>query len=248
MPPSFDIDAFYDEIARAGLTGLLQFASRATMHQYRPVYARFLGHLQPGGRVLDWGCGNGHFSFFLARQGFDVTSYSFGDVPQCLEGASGHRHVQGDPSDPRSLPFPDMSFDAVCGIGVLEHVHETGGGDLDSLKEIARILRPGGVFACAHLPARHGWIEPAGRMLGVSEHFHSRRYSGRDIRNLAHAAGFVLEDRWRYNFLPRNQLRRLPAPLKDTRAGAAAIDLVDLAATALLRPFTQNHGFVAARR
>ncbi|MBQ4132690.1 MAG: methyltransferase domain-containing protein [Desulfovibrionaceae bacterium] len=44
-------------------------------------------------------------------------------------------------------------------IGVFEHVHETGGDQLASLKEISRVLKPEGFFLCFHLPNKYSWVE-----------------------------------------------------------------------------------------
>jgi hypothetical protein len=48
---------------------LVQFESRVGADQYLPVY-RFIKKTIPlGSKVLDWGCGEGHFSYFLCRSG-----------------------------------------------------------------------------------------------------------------------------------------------------------------------------------
>ena len=46
--------------------------------------------------------------------------------------------------DVRKLPFGDGSLDKVFSISVLEHVFPPEGGDVEALREIARVLRPGG--------------------------------------------------------------------------------------------------------
>ncbi len=37
--------------------------------QYRPLYRAMRKYVKPGAHVLDWGSGNGHFSYFLLRAG-----------------------------------------------------------------------------------------------------------------------------------------------------------------------------------
>jgi SAM-dependent methyltransferase len=125
---------------------VLQFQSYLTLQQYEPVYKKTLDHLQINGKALDWGCGNGHFSYFLLHQNIDVTGYSFDAQPPFLANHKGFRFVAGNINGPKTLPFRNQSFDYVFSIGVLEHVKETGGDELESMLEIFRILKPGGVF------------------------------------------------------------------------------------------------------
>jgi SAM-dependent methyltransferase len=105
-------------------------------------------------------------------------------------------------ADPVGLPFEDRSFDAVLSIGVLEHVRETGGDEIASLREIRRILRPGGFFICVHLPNRFSWIEFLARALGRSSHRFS--YTRTDILRLSGNAGLRVIEIGRYGALPRN--------------------------------------------
>ena len=56
--------------------------------------------------------------------------------------------VTHDVNEQPRLPFDDASFDAVLSCGVLEHVpYEEG-----SVREIARVLKPGGHFFVYQLP------------------------------------------------------------------------------------------------
>ena len=54
---------------------LYQFFSRISAHQYLPVYALFERYLKKGDHVFDWGCGNGHFSYYLLRSGYQATGF-----------------------------------------------------------------------------------------------------------------------------------------------------------------------------
>lgn len=232
-----------------------QWRALATLSQYRHLHADAEAELAGGGRVLDWGCGNGHFAWWLSRMdGVAVDAFSFEPRPPALAARPAVAHTQGDPREPVALPYPDARFDVVFGVGVLEHVWQVGGDETASLREIRRVLKPGGRFVCHHFPNRHGWIEPVSRALGGAARglggrgtFHFRKYRRAEIRALCDAAGVELLRTRRYNMIPRNMLVRVPAALSDSVAGTAAIDAADDALAAVLGLFAQNHAFVARR-
>jgi 2-polyprenyl-6-hydroxyphenyl methylase/3-demethylubiquinone-9 3-methyltransferase len=108
------------------------------------VLAR-LGIDPVGRQVLDVGCGGGLLAESLARLGCSVT----GIDPSKPSLAVALTHATHDALDidyrqgtAEHLPFDAASFDVVCCCDVLEHLP-----DVDrALAEIARVLRPGGVF------------------------------------------------------------------------------------------------------
>jgi ubiquinone/menaquinone biosynthesis C-methylase UbiE len=57
-------------------------------------------------------------------------------------------YVKLEPKLPFTLPFADRSLDVVTMNSVLHHIKETGG----FLREVDRVLRPGGVFIVGHEP------------------------------------------------------------------------------------------------
>ncbi len=98
---------------------------------------------KPGQRVLDL-AGPKLLSVLLARQGVRVTA-----VDQLEREIATWQALAGDVpelelrvADGRALPFEDDSFDHACSISVLEHIEEPG--DAEALRELARVVRPGG--------------------------------------------------------------------------------------------------------
>lgn len=242
-----EIISLYRQAVAEGLKPKLgQFASLASLHQYRHVYAVTLKYLAPGGEALDWGCGNGHFAYFLLNHAIRVTGFSFDPAPDFIVSHPHYRHVLGAVEDPVRLPFPDERYQYVFSVGVLEHVRDTGGNEAASLAEIRRVLKPGGYFLCFHFPNRFGWTEPVGSALGVNWYFHQQKYTRRQIKDMVAGAGFELVEWGRYNFLPRNKLI-LPAGWRDSRVGVAALDFVDEMLSTSLRIFTTNHFFVGRK-
>jgi len=225
-----------------------QFSSLAGARQYRRLHRLVRRRVPAGAAVLDWGTGNGHFAYFLRFSGYRATGFTIeGNSQAAWLDEPYELFAAGDPCEPVKLPFTDASFDAVASIGVLEHVRETGGSETASLEEIARVLRPGGVFVCFHLPNRWSWIDfLASRVPG--KHHHDYRYGRDDVRSLVAGAGLDLVELQRYGLLPRNMLGRLPAPVAGSRRFADAWDALDAALGALLSPLCQNWAFVAVRR
>ena len=240
-----------DELHRLALEqprlDLLQFRSLPGAHQYRPLYRLCRRYLRSGASVLDWGAGNGHFSYFLLRAGYRARGFTIAEVA-CLDWVRdlGLEVVLGDPRDPVGIPLADGSVDGVVSVGVLEHVRETGGDEAASLREIARVLRPGGTFLCYHLPNRYSWIEALSGLV-PGKHHHEFRFTRRDIEALLESAGLAPLEIGRYGFLPRNLGHRLPAALRGLAPLADAWDALD---TALAFPFSavcQNYHIVARK-
>lgn len=256
LPFESQVAEIYEDLRRIGPGTNDQFQSLPSASQYRKLYELTGAHVPAGAAVLDWGCGRGHFTFYLLRRGYRVTAYSLEDAPELFARLSdGERErltfVRGD--DPAVLPFGDGSFDAVFSVGVLEHVRELGGTELASLLEIRRVLRPGGVLVVYHLPNRYSPIEAVSRILHRRHdpregfRFHQYRFTAAEISRLTEAAGLRLRAIGRYGFLPRNSLSRLPAAARSSRRVASWINAADFVLERAFAPFTQNYFFVAAR-
>ncbi len=98
-------------------------------------------------QILEVGCGGGLICEQLAQRGADMEGI---DPSQgALDTARNHAQEQGlgqnihyQQGYAESLPYADGSFTAIVCLDVLEHV-----SDLQAtIKEIARVLAPGGVF------------------------------------------------------------------------------------------------------
>ena len=99
--------------------------------------------VRPGERVLDLASPK-LLAVVLARQGVHVTS-----VDQLQREIDTWQALAGDVpglellvADGRALPFEDATFDHAYSISVLEHIEEPG--DAEALRELARVVRPGG--------------------------------------------------------------------------------------------------------
>jgi len=231
----------------------LQFATDISAYQYLKLYGLVAKYVPPGSRVLDWGTGSGHFSYYLMRSGYEASGFGFSEWPLLCRALNGpdagptvqgaYQYRQGSPEHPVDIPFADGAFDAVVSVGVLEHVRETGGDELASLKEIYRLLKPGGHFICYHFPNRYSWIEFLARR---SRRFsHPYLFTARDIRAFVNATPFQLLELGRYALLPRNLWQTAIA--RHPRWGPLAGDLYNTldSVTGKLLPWVcQNYYFV----
>lgn len=103
--------------------------------------------LSPGLRVLDVACGIGRHSRRLAGLGLEVIGldYTPAYLRRAVEGleATPARFVNGDM---RRLPFAAGSFDVALNLFTSFGYFDSDEQDLQALKEMARVLEPGGVL------------------------------------------------------------------------------------------------------
>jgi cyclopropane fatty-acyl-phospholipid synthase-like methyltransferase len=98
-------------------------------------------------------------------------------------------------------------------MGVLEHVHETGGDKRASLAELSRVLQASGVLLVFHLPNPYTLTEFVVRQvtpwLSHPVHQHSRLFTRADVEQLLPPDLSIVEC-GRYNIIPRNPANALP--------------------------------------
>jgi len=118
-----------------------------------------------GEEILDiggyWSC----FPLFMAKKGARVTVLDIDKRAQLQKKYArrvGLQHLLNDKSfkvimqDARRMEFPDSSFDFVTCVSVIEHIPRDG--DIETMKEIERVLRPGGrVFIS--VPYKQKYVE-----------------------------------------------------------------------------------------
>lgn len=115
---------------------------------HRITYAFARDYIK-GKTVLDYGCGSGYGSHFLAPDCEAITAVDISNdaiaYAQSRYQAENLRYQSIAPAEQAPLPFANASFDSVISFQVIEHIPDTTA----YLSEIKRVLKPGGVFICA---------------------------------------------------------------------------------------------------
>lgn len=129
---------WYDEIDRRFIHSARLFA-----HEHDPFDRIIPFDSLKGKAVLEIGCGMGLHSQLLSQAGAKLTSIDISDVS--IEATSRRLALHGLSAEVRrmdacNLEFPDNTFDFVWSWGVIHHSARTA----VIIKEIARVLRPGG--------------------------------------------------------------------------------------------------------
>ena len=156
---------------------------------------------QEGDHILDFGCGRAFYLKYIRHvsdcrlTGLDF-EYRFLRIAHAELHASNITLVNGSIY---SLPFPDRTFNKIILSEVLEHLDD----DLGGLREVVRVLKPGGLVAIT-VPNQNYpfWWDPINKTLETLFNTHIRRgllagiwanhvrlYTGEQLRAVAEDAG-----------------------------------------------------------
>ncbi|WP_152425096.1 class I SAM-dependent methyltransferase [Nafulsella turpanensis] len=118
--------------------------------------------------------------------------------------------------DIHAIPFPENSFDVILCNHVMEHVADDG----LAMRELYRVLRPGG-WGIIQIPLFHPLPEttyedasitsPAAREKAFGQNDHVRLY-GKDYADRLRAAGFMVEENCYTKELPVEEVERYALP------------------------------------
>lgn len=156
--------------------------------------------------ILDIPCGRGFYlNMFRYVSGCRLVGAELDwDVIQKAQANVGHLpNLTLNNVNIYAMPYPDNTFDAVILSEILEHLDR----DVDGLKEVYRVLKPGGVVAITVPNADYPfWWDPINRTL---EHLikrpirtgtfagiwanHVRLYTRDQLRESVEAGGFIVE-------------------------------------------------------
>jgi demethylmenaquinone methyltransferase / 2-methoxy-6-polyprenyl-1,4-benzoquinol methylase len=186
--PAADVRSMFD-----GVAPVYDAMNRVTTAGLDGRWRRFTARaaVRPGDRVLDACCGTGDLSVAAREAGGAVTGLDFSErmLERARRKANDVTWVLGDLLD---LPFADESFDAATvgfGLRNVEDVRR-------ALRELRRVLRPGGRLAILEL------VRPSGPLSLFYRVWFDR---------LIPLAGRVLPGGAAYTYLPAS-VKRFPSP------------------------------------
>jgi SAM-dependent methyltransferase len=198
QPPPEDLGRYYPAAYYGALTGkrfpTIVERLQDALYDSRARKVEELNDRKPG-QVLDIGCGRGFLLRAFQRRGWDVQGTELSE--QSAQYARLALKLPIHMGALEDLSFDDEAFDAVVMWHVLEHVHNPRG----VLREVHRMLKPGGVFLVAvpnfgSLEARltrNKWFH-----LDVPRHLNHFTYGA--LRTALEATGFEICRRG--NFAP----------------------------------------------
>jgi ubiquinone/menaquinone biosynthesis C-methylase UbiE len=153
-----------------------------------------VARLAPQARILEIGCGRGAGACLIQEEFHPATLHAF-DLDQRMIRLAW-RYLPAESRDKISLyvgdavtlPYRDGVMDAVFGFGVLHHLPDWRRG----LREVARVLKPGGIYVLEEFYPQFYQNFLARRIFLHPEH---DRFYSHDLRAALAEAGFKLQGR-----------------------------------------------------
>lgn len=214
--------AYFSDIARGVITNPIYLQGNCRDVDY------WLRHTGGGGRLLDIGCGSGYITTLFAEHATQVNAIETDGSGSQWEVHRANTHWSGfrklfdhlnrqytnlafDTYTGTNIPFAENAFDHVVAYAVIEHVHRDQEEKL--LREMYRVLKPGGYLYITKLPRTWSIHERLARWLGFDAHLNL--YSRRQIVGLLTTAGFtnITIQREDISFVNYGPLTKLLSPL-----------------------------------
>ncbi len=137
-----EFDARYKELARDPYSSTFTYGRM----KIEAMLAAEMATLAPGSKILDVGCGTGFNMVRLRDQGFDVSGV---EPAESMRRRALDQKLNVIDGDSEQLPFADGTFDAVISVEVIRYLADP----LKSIREMCRVLKPGGTAFITAAPA-----------------------------------------------------------------------------------------------
>jgi ubiquinone/menaquinone biosynthesis C-methylase UbiE len=150
--------------------------------------------IAPQSRILEIGCGRGAGAGLLQEEFHPAVLHAFDLDPGMIRLARRYLKPECQDGiflyvgDAQALPYRNGVLDAVFGFGVLHHLPDWRGG----LREIARVLKPGGIYFLEEFYPQFYQNFLARRLFWHPEH---DRFYSHDLHRALTDAGFTLQGR-----------------------------------------------------
>jgi SAM-dependent methyltransferase len=163
---------------------------------YETTLPVFLHHLPKGEPILDAGCGLARWVIYLRQRGYRVLGVDRAHGA-LAKAASFDGSIPLFTADTLTLPVRDQSLGGIISLGVVEHVPT---GPVPALRELYRVLKPGGV-ALVSVPYNNPWRRAVinhlrrlrdwrKRRAGLKLDFAEYRFSAGELKGFLREAGF----------------------------------------------------------
>lgn len=155
----------------------------------RPLFRHYLAkkfikkNLSPHSKIVDIGCGQGDFDFWLAKRGYNVECFEFsGEAVQEFKKTQSQKNLPNIKlRETDFLQYPENPVaDLIISFEVLEHI----GNDFKALQKMNEWLEKNGHLIIS-VPAHKkmwGYIDTIGG--------HKKRYEKKELKELLEQAGF----------------------------------------------------------
>jgi SAM-dependent methyltransferase len=193
--------ALSSHLGKSGKCGTLNQTSRDIWLE------KALSGIPAGSRILDAGAGELQYKKFCPHLRYvsqDFAKYDGVGDGAALQMGSWDQSKIDIVSDIIDIPEPDASFDAVLCVEVLEHVPKP----VDALRELARLLKPGGTLILT---------APFCALTHFSPYFYHSGFSRYFYEYWADSLGLNIVDmEWNGNYFEylAQEIRRLPEASK----------------------------------
>lgn len=159
----------------------------------------FVKYLPKAGKIIEAGCGLGYYVLALERRGYKIEGVEWSRKAVDLI-KQRYPKLKVKTGDVRKLTVKDGYYSGYISLGVVEHFQS---GPEDYLREVNRILRPGGV---AFISVPHfNLLRRVKSLLGCYRgdpaglDFYQYAFTETEIDGLIEKAGFKVIDHFRYD-------------------------------------------------
>jgi len=174
-----------------------------------PVLRR---HLPKDGLIVDAGCGTGKWVAYLAGLGYRIVGLDISREALAL-AKKKMPSLALILTDTQRSPIRDASVDCVLSLGVVEHDER---GPIAGLRELHRMLRPGGLLVL-DVPFNNWfrrlvtnpvsrWVTRRRRRAGWALGFAEYRFDLGELRRFLEATGFEVVTAYPDDFLPPHNI------------------------------------------
>ena len=194
-----------DDIVRKDAThskeDALQYDQQAAEHPFHghaALFGMMSGFVKPGDSLLDIGIGTGLSSIPFHEAGLEIYGFDSSETMlEVCESKGFAKQLVGHDLRDIPFPYPRRSFDHVISLGVLNFYSDLA----PVLREVARIIRPGGILGFSVEEQKPGQeaeylflIDPGSSQAGETW-MRMYRHSADQIRGLLADSGFTaMED------------------------------------------------------